>query len=157
MISTAKPGDGDGILRITATAGVFSKEEVDCVAELWDEYLRNGSEKTGYFFIVMKEEGNVLGYACYGPRALTDSTYDLYWIAADRNVKRRGVGRALMEQSEKDVAALGGRLLVVETSGKAEYAPTRAFYEGIGYNKAAVITDFYADGDDLVVYSKKLR
>ena len=157
MISTAKPGDGDGILRITATAGVFSKEEVDCVAELWDEYLRNGSEKTGYFFIVMKEEGNVLGYACYGPRALTDSTYDLYWIAADRNVKRRGVGRALMEQSEKDMVALGGRLLVVETSGKAEYAPTRAFYEGIGYNKEAVIADFYANGDDLVVYTKKLR
>lgn len=157
MISTAKPVDGDGILRITATAGVFSKEEVDCVAELWDEYLRNGSEKTGYFFIVMKEEGNVLGYACYGPRALTDSTYDLYWIAADRNVKRRGVGRALMEQSEKDMVALGGRLLVVETSGKAEYAPTRAFYEGIGYNKEAVIADFYANGDDLVVYTKKLR
>lgn len=157
MISTAKPVDGDGILRITATAGVFSKEEVDCVAELWDEYLRNGSEKTGYFFIVMKEERNVLGYACYGPRALTDSTYDLYWIAADRNVKRRGVGRALMEQSEKDMVALGGRLLVVETSGKAEYAPTRAFYEGIGYNKEAVIADFYANGDDLVVYTKKLR
>ena len=157
MISTAKPGDGDGILRITATAGVFSKEEVDCVAELWDEYLHGGSEKTGYYFIVMQEEGNVLGYACYGPRALTDSTYDLYWIAADRNVKRRGVGRALMEQSEKDVAALGGRLLVVETSGKAEYAPTRAFYEGIGYNKEAVIADFYADGDDLVIYTKKLR
>jgi ribosomal protein S18 acetylase RimI-like enzyme len=157
MISTAKPGDGDGILRITATAGVFSKEEVDCVSELWDEYLQNGSEKTGYYFIVMKEGENVLGYACFGPRALTDGTYDLYWIAADRNIKRRGVGRTLMEQSEKDVAALGGRLLVVETSGKAEYAPTRAFYEGIGYNKEAVITDFYADGDDLVIYTKKLR
>jgi ribosomal protein S18 acetylase RimI-like enzyme len=157
MISTAKPGDGDGILRITATAGVFSKEEVDCVSELWDEYLQNGSEKTGYSFIVMKEGENVLGYACFGPRALTDGTYDLYWIATDRNIKRRGVGRTLMEQSEKDVAAMGGRLLVVETSGKAEYAPTRAFYEGIGYNKEAVITDFYADGDDLVIYTKKLR
>jgi ribosomal protein S18 acetylase RimI-like enzyme len=157
MISTAKPGDGDGILRITATAGVFSKEEVDCVSELWDEYLQNGSEKTGYSFIVMKEGENVLGYACFGPRALTDGTYDLYWIATDRNIKRRGVGRTLMEQSEKDVATLGGRLLVVETSGKAEYAPTRAFYEGIGYNKEAVITDFYADGDDLVIYTKKLR
>ncbi len=157
MISKAKPGDGDGIQHITATAGVFSPEEVGCVAEIWEEYLQGGSEKTGYYFIVMKEEGKILGYACYGPRALTDGTYDLYWIAADRTVKRRGVGRALMEQSEKDVAALGGRLLVVETSGKTEYAPTRAFYEGIGYDKAAVITDFYADGDDLVVYTKKLR
>ncbi len=96
------------------------------------------------------------GFACFGPRSLTQGTYDLYWIAVDPAAKRNGVGRNLMEQVEKDVAALGGRLLIVETSGLEKYAPTRAFYEGIGYSKEATIHDFYAPGDDLVVYTHKV-
>ena len=46
------------------------------------------------------------------------------------------------------------RLIVVETAGREDYAPTRAFYEARGYRRAAVIPDFYAPGDDQVVYVK---
>jgi ribosomal protein S18 acetylase RimI-like enzyme len=156
MIHTARPEDGEAVNHIAATAGVFSTEEVDCVAELWNEYVLNGAEISGYYFIVLEEEGEVLGFACYGPRALTQGTYDLYWIAVDSGKKRKGAGRLLMAQAEKDIAALGGRLVVVETSGKPDYAPTRGFYEGIGYLKEAVLKDFYSKGDDLVMYTKKV-
>jgi hypothetical protein len=49
------------------------------------------------------------------------------------------------------------RLIVVETAGRPDYRPTRAFYEARGYRKASVIPDFYAPGDDQVVYVKHLR
>ena len=48
------------------------------------------------------------------------------------------------------------RLIVVETAGRPDYRPTRAFYEARGYRPAAVIPDFYAPGDDQVVYVKTL-
>src|SRR5205809_1857885 len=49
-----------------------------------------------------------------------------------------------------------GRLIVVETSSRADYAPTRAFYERRGYTQAARLPGYYAPGDDLVIYLKDL-
>jgi hypothetical protein len=46
------------------------------------------------------------------------------------------------------------RLVVVETAGRADYAPTRAFYQRHGYRIAATIPDFYAPGDDQVTFVK---
>ena len=156
MITIATKEDGQQIHSINASTGVFSPEEVECVDELWDEYQVEGPENSGYYFIVEKEEGQVLGYACYGPRALTDRTYDLYWIAVGPNARRGGVGRALLAATEEAVRKLGGRLLILETSGLPKYEPTRAFYHATGYTLEATLKDFYSDGDDLVIFTKRL-
>ena len=156
MITTATESDGAGILHITKNAGVFNQEEIDCVAELWDEHLRQGSEISGYYFLVDREDEQVTGYACYGPRALTEGTFDLYWIAVDPQNRRSGLGRKLLVRVEEAVRQLGGRLLVVETSGLEKYAPTRRFYLATGYLLEATLRDFYADGDDLVIFTKRL-
>jgi len=156
MITNAIKEDGLQIHVVNATTRVFSQEEVECVDELWDEYQNEGSEQSGYYFIVEKEDGQVLGYACYGPRALTDRTYDLYWIAVGPKARRGGVGRGLLVATEEAVRNLGGRLLIVETSGLAKYEPTRAFYHATGYTLEATLKDFYSDGDDLVIFTKRL-
>jgi ribosomal protein S18 acetylase RimI-like enzyme len=157
MIVKATAEDFNAIRRITSTSGFFSEGEIATVDELWDEYILKGTQASGYYFIVFKEEGKVLGFACFGPHPLTESTYDLYWIVTDKHAKGHGVGKALMERSEKKVASLGGTLLIAETSGKELYKPTRAFYKKRGYLNEAVIKDFYAPGDDLVMYTKKLE
>ena len=127
MITPAIKEDGLQIHAVNAATSIFSPEEVECVDELWDESQAEGPEQSGYYFIVEKDNGQVLGYACYGPRALTDRTYDLYWIAVGPNARRGGVGRALLAATEEAVRKLSGRLLIVETSGLPEYKPTRAF------------------------------
>jgi ribosomal protein S18 acetylase RimI-like enzyme len=156
MITTATEKDGPQIHAINAMTSVFSQEEVECVDELWEEYQVQGPERSGYYFIVEKEDDRVLGYACYGPRALTDRTYDLYWIAVDPNARRGGVGRALLAAVEELICELGGRLLIVETSGLPKYEPTRTFYLVTGYTLEATLRDFYKDGDDLVIFTKRL-
>ena len=156
MITVAIREDGSQIHSIDAATSVFSQEEVECVDELWEEYLAQGSEKSGYYFIVAKEEERVLGYACYGPRALTDRTYDLYWIAVDPNARGGGVGKKLLAAAEDEIRALDGRLMIVETSGLPKYEPTRAFYHATHYLLEATLKDFYSDGDDLVIFTKRL-
>ena len=83
MIIAATEADGPQIQDIAARAGVFSQEEVECVADLWQEYLSVGPVVGGYNFLVDREGEQVLGFACYGPRNLTDGAFDLYWIAVD--------------------------------------------------------------------------
>jgi ribosomal protein S18 acetylase RimI-like enzyme len=156
MIYTATREDGSQIHAINVNTVIFSREEVECVDELWDEYLAQGPERSGYYFIVEKEGGLVLGYACYGPRALTDRTYDLYWIAVSPAARRAGVGRTLLAAVEEGIRNLGGRLLIVETSGLPKYASTRAFYLATGYTPEATLKDFYTDGDDLVIFTRRL-
>ncbi|MFN8433937.1 MAG: GNAT family N-acetyltransferase [Anaerolineales bacterium] len=155
-IFIAIASDGDQIKDITARAGVFSEEEVACVAEIWDDYIENGVESCGYNFIVYREGTQVLGFASYGYRDLTDGVYDLFWIAVDANTRRGGVGRKLLQATEEEVRKLGGRMVIAETSGKALYESTRKFYIGTGYQAEATIKDFYTKGDDLVIYVKHL-
>lgn len=156
IISSANEQDGQSIQSITANTSLFSQEEVACVTELWDDYLQHGSKASGYYFVVEREQGQARGYACYGPRSLTEGTYDLYWIAVSPELRRAGIGRLLLDWVEQDIRQMRGRLIVVETSGLENYAPTRRFYLGTGYSQEAIIKDFYKDGDDLVIYTKHL-
>ncbi|MDP1544561.1 MAG: GNAT family N-acetyltransferase [Anaerolineales bacterium] len=156
MIIPATEADGSHIQDITARAGVFNQEEIDCVGEIWEEYLSTGSEGCGYHFIVERDGDQVLGFACYGPRDLATGVYDLYWIAVDPNSRRSGAGRRLLTASEEAVRKTGGRMLIAETSGTLHYESTRKFYLDMGYTAEATIKDFYTEGDDLVIFTKRV-
>ncbi len=155
MISAAAEADGPQIQDIAARAGVFSQEEVECVIDLWEDYLSVGPVEGGYNFLVDRDEERVLGFACYGPRDLTSGVFDLYWIAVDSNTHRNGVGRRLLAATEEAVHKAGGRMLIAETSGTPHYESTRKFYLGMGYTMEATIKDFYSEGDDLAIFIKR--
>ena len=156
MIFSATEADGSKIQDIAARAGVFSQEEVECVEALWEEYLNLGPEQCGYNFIVCRKGEQVLGFACYGPRDLTDGAFDLYWIAVDPVARCNGVGHALLTASEEAARATGGRMLIAETSGTPPYEITRKFYLRMGYQPEATIKDFYTIGDDLFIFIKRI-
>ena len=156
MISTAIKSDGPQILDITARINIFTQQEVDSVREVWSEYMAYGSPPDGYHILVYREDGKVLGYTIYGIRFLAEGVYDLLWIAVDPETHRNGVGKALITASEEAVRAMGGRIIIAETSGTAEYKSTRAFYAGVGYINEATIKDFYKSGDDLKIYTKRV-
>ena len=155
MIHTAIESDGPQIRDIAARAGAFNQEEVECVADLWEDYLTTGPVVGGYNFLVDRDGERVLGFACYGPRDLTSGVFDLYWIAVDSTTHRNGVGRRLLDATEEAVRQAGGRMLIAETSGTSHYEPTRKFYLGMGYMNEATIRDFYTEGDDLVIFIKR--
>ncbi len=156
MIVPATEADRQQITDITARAGVFSQEEIDSVPEMFNDYLTYGTEGNGYHFLVYREGGQVLGFAIFGYRDLTDGVYDLFWIAVDPNARRKSVGRKLLTASEESIRELGGRMVIAETSGTPEYASTREFYVRTGYKAEAIIKDFYKPGDDLFIFIKRL-
>ena len=109
MIVPATEADRAQIHDITARAGVFNQEEVDSVPAMFDEYLKLGPGTSGYYFIVYREGEQVLGFAIYGFRDLTEGVYDLFWIAVDPSARRQSVGRKLLTATEELVRAEGGR------------------------------------------------
>src|SRR5512147_2715872 len=155
MIITATQADGAQIQDIAARVGVFNQEEVETVTILWQEYLNDGPESCGYNFIVDRDGDLVLGFACYGPRDLTNGVYDLYWIAVNPDTRRSGAGRRLLAASEEAAQKAGARMIIAETSGTSSYDGTRKFYLDTGYVMEATIKDFYIDGDDLAIFVKR--
>ena len=87
---------------------------------------------------------------------MTDRAWYLYWIAVTRERHRGGRGSALLKHVEDDVRAQGGRVLFIETSSLGHYEPTRRFYLKHGYEITGALKDYYADGDDMVVFRKRL-
>ena len=133
--------------------GLFREAEVGTAIELLDEALDGDDD---YRFLGAFDGDDLLGYACWGPTPDTIGTYDLYWIAVDRARQGEGIGTQLVQAVEQGLFVAGGRLIVVETSTRAEYTPTRAFYAARGYRQTATIPGYYAPGDDLVIYVKDL-
>jgi ribosomal protein S18 acetylase RimI-like enzyme len=71
-------------------------------------------------------------------------------------VQGTGIGSALLSQMELQLAGIA-RLIIIETAGRPDYAPTRAFYQARGYEPVSRIPDFYAPGDDQVVFVKRVN
>jgi ribosomal protein S18 acetylase RimI-like enzyme len=151
------------IEEIVRATGVFSPSEVDVALELFDEAFADGGagDPSDYEFVGVFEgepaEGDdLVGYACFGATPSTDRTYDLYWIAVHPRAQRSGAGAALMTEVEQRLTDRRTRLVVIETSSRDDYAPTRRFYHKRGYVEAARLRDFFAPGDDRVVLTKRL-
>jgi GNAT superfamily N-acetyltransferase len=144
------PADRDRIEAITLAVGLFGESEVPVALEVFDAAAAGSPD---YAALGAELDGQLVGWICWGPTPCTLGTYDLYWIAVDPALHGAGIGTALVAEMERRLAGRA-RLVVVETAGRASYRPTRAFYEARGYQPAAVIPDFYAPGDDQVVYVK---
>lgn len=141
---------------IVAATGVFRADERAVALEVFDGAVaRPGADY--HALGAYDDRERLIGFACYGPTPCTVGTWDLYWIAVDPASQRHGTGRALMEACERDIAARGGRLVVVETSSRPDYDVTRAFYETLHYQRTARVPRFYAPDDDLVIYTKPLN
>ena len=50
----------------------------------------------------------------------------------------------------------GARIIVIDTSGTADFEGARGVYLARGYVLVARIPDFWADGDDKVTFAKRL-
>ena len=150
-----QPDDRESVRRLVGSTGVFSPVEVDVAVELVDDRLECG-EQSDYHFVFAEHDGRAVGYTCYGEIALTAASYDLYWIAVDKSFHGRKIGRLLLEKTEELIRQAGGGQVYIETSNRHHYAPTRGFYLRCGYQQAALLTDFYAPGDDKVIYAKAL-
>lgn len=147
------------IAEILVATAVFRAGEIDVALELFDSTFGAGADASGdYRFLgAFAGDGTLVGYACWGDTPGTDRTFDLYWIAVDPDRHGLGVGSRLLAAVERALLDEGARVLVVETSSRPEYATTREFYLGRQYGERARLTDFYARGDDRVIYTKRLH
>ncbi|MDR1519157.1 MAG: GNAT family N-acetyltransferase [Planctomycetota bacterium] len=151
------PGASDvpAVRELLGDTGFFRPDEIGVAAELVEEGLAKGAA-SGYHFIFAEAGGQLAGYVCFGPIPCSIGSFDLYWLAVDKRLQGRGLGLGLAARCEAAARRMGARGIYAETSGKAQYLPTRRFYERAGFAEAARLPDFYAVGDAKIIYRKIL-
>jgi ribosomal protein S18 acetylase RimI-like enzyme len=155
MIRPTIPSDTPSLLHLTDETGVFKPHEIEALNEVLSDY-HGGAHEHGHVAVTFEDEGRILGYAYYAPAAMTDRTWYLYWIAVKRDIHAKGIGGKLLRHAEDDIRKHNGRVLFIETSSLPHYELTRKFYLKHGYEITGTLRDYYSDGDDMVVFRKKI-
>jgi GNAT superfamily N-acetyltransferase len=148
------PTDITAVRNVVESTGFFRPDEVDVAVELVEEARAKGAEKSGYHFLFAEDGERLLGYTCFGPIACTLHSFDLYWIVVHNDCRGQGIGKALLARTEEILTRMGCTRLYAETSSTELYAPTRSYYLKAGFFEEARIREFYAPGDDKVLFTK---
>ena len=151
MLRTATPEDGPAVVDLVVAAGMFTRQEASFLEDV-------PREADGVTWLVEDAEdgAGLASVLLYRPEEAADRGYDLTMIAVRPDLQGAGRGAALVRHAEQDLRARGQRLLVVRTSGTGQYDRTRAFYRGLGYAEHTRVPDYWADGDDLVLFTLRL-
>jgi ribosomal protein S18 acetylase RimI-like enzyme len=156
MIRPTEPEDIPALLEVAVGTGVFRPIEIVALEEVLEDYFEEG-HALGHRSATYEQKGRAIGFVYYAPASMTDRAWYLYWIAIDKNVQARGIGGALLRHAEDDIHKSHGRLILIETSSLPHYDLTRRFYLKHGYEQDCTLHDFYADGDDMVVFRKLIH
>ena len=154
-IRPVAPADTPALVALSVSSGLFEPESSGAIREMLDEYHANVAS-SGQQMLTWDEGGTLVGIAYIVPRAFADRVWELLMIAVDASRHRQGVGSQMLEAVEEAVRAEGGRLLLIETSDKASFERTRAFYRKHSYTEVAHIPDYFADGDGKASFVKRL-
>ena len=155
MIRPITQADAAAVGQLAVAAGLFPADEIAFLDTMMANYF-GGNQAEGHRCIV-EVEGDLLGVAYYQPALATDRTWYVTMIGVRHEYQRQGHGAALLRYVEQQLRADGQRVLLVETSSVPDFAYARQFYAKNGYEEEAHIRDYYAAGDDMVVFRKVLN
>ncbi len=147
--------DIERVREIVESTKFFYDHEVVIAAELVAERIEMG-EDTGYYFVFGELDGIPVSYTCYGPITMSQTSFDLYWIATHNDFRGKGIGKLILEETCRHAKEMGCSIIIAETSGLPHYAPTRAFYLNNRFEMEAGLKDFYAMGDDKLFFTRRL-
>ena len=110
-----------------------------------------------YFFVAIStvsnsEDGDsVIGFV---GGAIRSGHGHISGIAVDKKYRTQGIGKSLLKKVERDF--LANKLEKVTLEVRISNRGAIGFYEKQGYNRSYIVKRYYADGEDAIVYEKKL-
>jgi ribosomal protein S18 acetylase RimI-like enzyme len=126
----------------------------DYLDEMINDYFNNLESQDIWFTYIDKDKPVAIGYCV--PEKLTDGTYNMLAIGVAKEFQRQGIASDMMNYIENILKKADGRILIVETSSDDAQEGARNLYKKIGYTQIATIKDFWKDGEDKIVFWKRI-
>ena len=143
--------DINQIKKVVDSSELFPSEYLD---EMISDYFNKADTEDIWFTYIENNTAIAIGYCV--PEKLTEGTYNLLAVGVLKESQGKGIASEMMKHIEHLLKEKGGRILIVETSSDDAQIAARNFYKKIDYIQEAVIKDFWKDGEDKIVFWKKL-
>ncbi len=108
--------------------------------------------KFGGLFFVARWDSEIAGYAT---SCLERGGGEIVSIAVDPRLRRHGIGRALMRQTLRALAAAGAES--VSLAVRESNAGAIAFYDAFGFERVRRVPSYYHNGEAAVRMRLRLR
>jgi GNAT superfamily N-acetyltransferase len=155
MIRPTTANDVDKLVALAQATGMFTPMEIDALRDVYDDFF-DGVAEEGDTCLTLVEDGEVTGFTYFGPDNIAVGSWELWWIVVDSRLQGKGRGGLLLRRAESMALAEKCRQMFLDTSSQPKYEPTRQFYAKYGYEQEAVLRDYYAPGDDKVIFRRVL-
>ncbi len=142
---------------ITALQAVLDGTELfpsEMLPEMVKGFLSN--DENSDIWLTCEANGNAAGFCYAVPEQFAEGVWNMLAIAVLPREQGCGCGGAIVKHLEAKLKERGHRILIAETSGTDDFEQTREFYRKNGYTEEARIRDFWAAGDDKVIFWKSL-
>lgn len=143
--------DVPNLKKVLDSCGLFPSEYLD---DMIADYFNNESSEDIWFTCSEDDQALSIGYCV--PEKLTVGTYNVLAIGVSEQHQRKGIAEKMMHYIEQVLKEKEARILIVETSSDSAQTAARTFYKKIGYQQMATIKDFWNDGEDKIVFWKRL-
>ncbi len=153
-VRAAVAADAEQIRALAIDNGMFAPDEMDDFDDGLNGYL-SGSLPGHAWLVASGVGGGIDAAAYYAPEPFGDRVWNLYFLAVSPRHHGQGAGSSLVKHIETSLRAEGAataRVLIVETSSSDAYEGARAFYASRGFDREAVIREFYGPGENKVVF-----
>ena len=84
------------IIKLVGQTAVFNSEELEVAEELLRDSQENG-EQSYYKCLVAEQDKSMKGYACYAGIIGTKGSFELYWIAVEKESQGTGLGTQIIK------------------------------------------------------------
>ena len=130
----------------------IARIEAECFSEPWsDSAFRSELTNPSAVYFVATEDGKAVGYG--GMHIVLDEAY-ITNIAVDKNFRRRGIGRTLLEELINFCHSKSLSLITLEV--RAGNMAAIELYTSLGFKKVGTRRNFYSapteDGDIMTLY-----
>lgn len=118
-------------------------------------YLTGADPDVAYYVAENSEAEPPVAVLGYRRDWGAEGVYYLSHFGVAMKQRGQGIGREILSAVESHLRQQGARLVFAWTSMSDYAAPTRGFYESVGYEQVAVIPDYWRPGDPLAIYQKR--
>jgi len=137
----------------------YNKEHSLCALRDFKEFfLNNGVNRKANFLIALINY-EIVG--CMGYHSDSDQdAEDVYWttyLYIHPNYYRQGIASKLSLEIEKRIQNIGGRKIYLDIGNAEDQPEAILFHTKHGYKKEGELIDYFRDGENKLLFGKKIK
>jgi len=153
-IRRAESKDKAKILSVIASYGF--KWDRNSAKVYYDDYFSSLASLKGDTVYVAVLNNKIIGVTGYSIDRYETDNYWLSWFYIHKQYSRTGYGKQLLDFIIRKLKKKRKKRLFVNTSSYPFYEGALHFYLKCGFKIEAVIKDYYWNGEDQIILSKRL-